>query len=69
MTQEDHSAIPKPISKYNRQANSIVECVHQTTGNYTRAFSVQTDAGMDGDDPWSGVLKAVAFAVRARSFG
>ena len=65
MLQEDYLVIPRPISKRNPQANSIVERVHQTIGNMLRTFSIQSNTGLDEEDPWSGILAAVAFAVRA----
>ena len=65
MLQEDYLVIPRPISTRNPQANSIVERVHQTIGNMLRTFSIQSNTGLDEKDPWSGILAAVAFAVRA----
>ena len=65
MIQEDYLVEPKPITKRNPQANGIVERVHQTIGNMIRSFSIQDNSGIDESDPWSGILAAVAFAVRA----
>ena len=65
MVQEDYMVVPKPITKRNPQANGIVERVHQTIGNMVRTFSVQDNNYIDENDPWSGILAAVAFAVRA----
>jgi hypothetical protein len=62
---EEYGIDKKPITKRNPQANSIVERVHQTIGNMLRTFSVQDNQGIDEKDPWSGILAAVAFAVRA----
>ena len=64
MMQEDYGVKKKPITARNPQANSIVERVHQTIGNMIRTFSVQ-DMDLDEDDPWSGILSAVGFAIRA----
>ena len=64
MVQEDYGIRKKPISARNPQANSIVERVHQTIGNMIRTFSVQ-DMELDEEDPWSGILAAVGFAIRA----
>ena len=50
----------KPITARNPQANVIVERVHQTIENMIHTFQVQD---MDEDDPWAGILNAVAFAV------
>ena len=65
MIQEDYMVVPKPITKRNPQSNSIVERVHQTIGNMVRTFSVQNNEDIDEEDPWTGILAAVAFAVRA----
>ena len=62
MLVNDYGIKKKPITKRNPQANAIVERVHQTLGNMIRTFQVQN---MDEDDPWSGILSAVAFAIRA----
>jgi RNase H-like domain found in reverse transcriptase/Reverse transcriptase (RNA-dependent DNA polymerase)/Integrase zinc binding domain len=58
----DYGIKRKPITKRNPQANAIVERVHQTIGNMIRTFQVQD---LDEDNPWAGILSAVAFAVRA----
>jgi hypothetical protein len=62
MLTNDYGIKKKPITKRNPQANAIVERVHQTIGNMIRTFQVQD---LDEDDPWAGILSAVAFAVRA----
>ena len=62
MLVNDYGIKKKPITKRNPQANAIVERVHQTLGNMIRTFQIQN---MDEDDPWSGILSAVAFAIRA----
>jgi hypothetical protein len=62
MLDNDYDTLKRPITKRNPQANSIVERVHQTIGNMIRTFSPQD---IDEDDPWSGILGAVAFGVRA----
>ena len=62
MLVNDYGIKKKPITKRNPQANAIVERVHQTIGNMIRTFEPQD---IDDDDPWSGILAAVAFAVRA----
>jgi transposase InsO family protein len=62
MLENEYGITKKAITKRNPQANSIIERVHQTIGNMIRTFSVQST---DDDDPWNGILSAVAFAVRA----
>ena len=65
MIQNDYGVKKKPITKRNPQANAIVERVHQTIGNMLRTFSVHSNNDLDESDPWSGILTAIAFAVRA----
>ena len=65
MVQDDYGIKKKPITKRNPQANAIVERVHQTIGNMIRTFEVQDQEDLDESDPWSGILAAVSFAVRA----
>jgi hypothetical protein len=65
MVQRDYGIKKKPITKRNPQANSIVERVHQTIGNMIRTFQVHNSDVVDEEDPWSGILAAVAFGVRA----
>lgn len=62
MVVNDYGIKKKPITKRNPQANAIVERVHQTIGNMIRTFQVQN---MDEENPWIGILSAVAFAIRA----
>jgi hypothetical protein len=62
MVKNDCGLKLKPITTRNPQANAIVERVHQTIGNIIRTFNVQS---MDSDDPWTGMLAATMFAVRA----
>ena len=65
MIELEYGIKKKPITKRNPQANAIVERVHQTIGNMIRTFEVQDIDDLDEEDPWSGILTAVAFAVRA----
>jgi hypothetical protein len=52
----------KPISVKNPQANAIIERVHQVIGNMIRTFELQD---IDEDDPFEGILSAVAWAIRS----
>ena len=62
-TLEDSYGITKrTITTRNPQANAILERVHQTIGNIIRTFSFED---LEEDDPWSGILSAEAFAIRA----
>ena len=65
MVKEDYGIKRKGITTRNPQANAIIERIHQTIGNVIRTFQVQDDAYLDEDDPWSGILAATMFAVRA----
>jgi Integrase zinc binding domain len=62
MIQNDYGIKRKGISVRNPQANAIIERVHQTIGNILRTFSKEL---LDVKDPWSGILAATMFAVRA----
>ena len=62
MVRNDYGLKIKPITTRNPQANAIIERVHQRIGNIIRTFNVQA---MDTNDPWSGILAATMFAVRA----
>ena len=50
----------KSAGKCDRQA-----CVHQTLGNLIRSFQLQDKPYYDPDDPWGGILVAIAFALRS----
>jgi hypothetical protein len=47
--------------------SSIVEHKHQTLGNLIRSFQLQDKPYYDPDDPWGGILAAVAFTLRSTS--
>ncbi len=64
MQKNDYGIIKKPISTRNPQANAIVKRVHQTVGNILHTFKLQ-DSEVDEADPWSGILSATMFAIRA----
>ena len=65
MIQGDYGIRLKRITKRNPQANSIVERVHQTIGNMLRTFRVHDMDVMDEEDPWSSILAAISYGVRA----
>ena len=46
----------------NPQSNAIIERIHQTIGNIIRTFDV---SNIVNNCPWSGILAATMFAVRA----
>ncbi len=59
---EEYDIEAKPSSKRNPQSNAILERIHQTIGNMLRTFEVENQP-IDENDPWSGILSAVAWAV------
>jgi hypothetical protein len=65
MCVNDYGIKRKVISTRNPQANAIVERAHQTLGNLIRSFQLQDKPYYDPDDPWGGILTAVAFALRS----
>ena len=52
----------KPITTRNPQSNAIIKRIHQTIGNIVHTFDV---SNIVNKDPWSGILAATMFAVRA----
>ena len=62
MCHNDYVLKRKPIMTRNPQSNAIIELVHQTIGNIIRKFDV---SNIVNNDPWSGILAATMFAVRA----
>jgi hypothetical protein len=65
MCVNDYGIKQKVISTQNRQANVIVERAHQMLGNLIRSFQLQDKPYYDPDDPWGGILAAIAFALRS----
>ena len=61
---DDYDINQRFITARNPQANAMLERVHQTIGNMIRTFRI-ADAEIDAEDPFSGILSAVAFATRA----
>jgi transposase InsO family protein len=64
LIKEEYDIEAKPSSKRNPQSNAILERIHQTIGNMIRTFEMQNQE-IDESDPWSGILSAVAWAVRS----
>ena len=62
---EEFNLEVKPTTVRNPQANAILERVHQTIGNMIRTFQVYNRDDLDEEDPWSGILSAVMFAMRS----
>ena len=58
----DYGLKRKPITTRTPQSYAIIEHIHQTIGNIIRKFDV---ANIVNNDPWSGILDATIFAVRA----
>ena len=56
----------KPITTRNPQANAMVERAHKTIHNMIRTQGLRKREDFaDPDDPWTGILSAVGFAMRA----
>ena len=62
MCHSDYGLKRKPTTTRNPQSNAIIERIHQTIGNIIRTFDVSI---IVNNDPWSGILAATMFAVRA----
>ena len=62
MCQNDYGLKRKPITTRNPKSNAIIKRIHKTIGNIIRTFDVST---IVNNDPWSGILAAIRFAVRA----
>ena len=62
MCQNDYGLKRKAIATSNPQSNAIIERIHQNIGNIIRAFDV---SNIVNNNPWSGILDATVFAVRA----
>jgi hypothetical protein len=65
MCVNDYGIKRKVILMQNPQANAIVERAHQMLGNLIRSFQLQDKLYYDLDDPWGGILVAIAFALRS----
>ena len=64
MVEKDYGIDTKGITVRNPQANAIIERVHQVLGNTIRTFDNEQRT-INHQDPWTGILCAVAFAVRS----
>ena len=62
MCQNDFGIKRKPITTSNPQYDVIIKRIHQTIGNIIHTFDVSE---IVNNDPWSGILAATMFAVRA----
>lgn len=60
MLKEEYGCKVAQITTRNPQGNSMLERIHQTIGNMIRTARIT-----DEEDPFSGILSAVAFATRA----
>ena len=62
MCHNDYGLKSNPITTRNPQSNAIIKLIHQTIGNIIRTFDV---SNIVNNDPWSGILAASMFAIRA----
>ena len=53
----------KVITTKNSQVNAILERIHQTIGFMIRTFQLYRADDLDEEDPFAGILAAVAFAT------
>ena len=65
MIVEEYGIKKRGISPRNPQANSILERIHQVIGNMIKTFKVYDREDLEEQDPWSGILSAIMFGVRA----
>ena len=65
LLRDEYGITRKPITTRNPQANAMVERAHQTLHNLIRTKQVHHSKSVDLKDPWSGMLSACAFAMRA----
>ena len=65
MARDDYGLKTKPITTRNPQANAIIERAHQTIGNMIKTITTDPNLELDEEDPWSGILASVQFAMRA----
>ena len=65
MARDDYGLKTKPITTRNPQANAIIERAHQTIGNMIKTITTNPNLELDDEDPWSGILSSVQFAMRA----
>ena len=62
MCQDDYGLKRKPITTSNPKSNETIERIHQTIGNIILTFDV---SNIVNNNPWSGILYAIKFAVCA----
>ena len=65
MIEEENGIKKRGISPRNPQANSVLERIHQVIGNMIKTFRIYDREDLDEQDPWSGILAAIMFGVRA----
>ena len=62
LIRQEYDIITKPISISNPQSNAMLERIHQTLGDMVQTLD---PLSINKEDPWAGILAAVAFAIRA----
>ena len=62
MCHNDYGLKRKPLTTRKPQSDAIIKRVHETIGNIIRTFGVSY---IFKNDPWSGILFATMFVVRA----
>ena len=65
MIVQEYRIKKRGISPRNIQANSILERIHQVISNMIKTFKIYDREDLEEQDPWSGILSAIMFGVRA----
>ena len=65
MIAEEYGIEKKAISPKTPQGNSILEMIHQVIGNMIKTFKIYDRKDLEEQDPWSGILSAIIFWIRA----
>ena len=65
MIVEEYGIKKSGMSPRNPQANSILERIHQVIGNMIKTFKIYDREDLAEQDPWSGILAAIMFGIRA----
>ena len=65
MVVEEYGIKKKGISPRYPQANAILERIHQVIGNMIKTFKIYDREDLEEQDPWSGILSAIMFGIRA----
>ena len=65
MIEEEYGIEKRGILPRNPQANFVLERIHQVIGNMIKTFRIYDREYLDEQNPWSGILSAIMFGIRA----